>query len=216
MRYIEGVTKNPAESGERVIKRYDNRKLYDPRTKTYVTLEELARLISEGQDVKVVDQKTGEDLTTTVLAQVILEAVKQRTANIPRQVLVRLIRLGMSPTAERPRRARGKDATAQARQEAEKIVGGLLRRGGLPLEDALRLRQEIASALHRLVGETQRGLEQRFHSLVEWTERESGVNPAIQSLKERLLTLESYLGDKPPAAPRRAASRSRRARRPRN
>jgi polyhydroxyalkanoate synthesis repressor PhaR len=65
----------------RLITRYQNRKLYDPLTKSYVTLESLARLIGEGQDVQVLDQKTGEDLTTQVLARC-PEAVKEKTAQI--------------------------------------------------------------------------------------------------------------------------------------
>lgn len=204
----------PGTSGERVITRYENRKLYDAETKAYVTLEGLARLVSDGHDVKVLDKKSGEDLTTTVLAQVILEGLKERTANVPRQVLVRLVRLGMSPKTPQQASHPPKDAASRAREEAEKIVARLLRRGGLKLEDALGLRQEIAASLHRLAGETQRGLEQRFHGLLEWTERESGMSPAIQSLKEKLLTLEAYLGDKhEPSARREPKTAKRRARR---
>lgn len=182
------------ERAGRLITRYQNRKLYDPLTKSYVTLESLARLISEGQDVQVLDQKTGEDLTTQVLAQVILEAVRERTASIPQKVLVRLIRLGMSPRADAPEPPPAADTVSRARDEAERIVAGLLQRGRLPLEEALALRQEIADSVHRAVGDAQRGLEARFHGLMEWTERESGVTPAIQALKEKLLTLDAYLG----------------------
>lgn len=219
MRYIGVVAKTTQPAPERVIKRYGNRKLYDPLTRSYVTLEGLARLIAAGHDVQVLDQKTGADLTNTVLAQVILEALKERTASIPRPVLVRLIRLGMSPALAEPARS-ARDHAQQARDEAEKIVGGLLQRGRLSLEDALALRQEIAGALHRVVGETQRGLERRFHGLLEWSERESGTSPVIQSLKERLLTLEAYLGARRPAvAParpaRRGAARGRATRRSR-
>jgi polyhydroxyalkanoate synthesis repressor PhaR len=204
----------------RVIKRYGNRKLYDPQAKAYVTLEDLARLIAEGHDVKVLDQQTDEDITTTVLAQVILEGLKERTARIPHQVLVRLIRLGMSPGAEIAKSAPPPDTVGRARQEAERIVARLLKTGRLPLEEALSLRQEIAGTLHKAVSETQRGLEQRFHNLMEWTERESGaVSPAIQALKEKLLTLESYLGGgrgKPAASRPRPERRSPARRRKRS
>lgn len=192
-----------AASGERVIKRYDNRKLYDPLAKAYVTLEGLAQLVGSGHEVSVLDQRTGEDITTTVLAQVILEALRERTASVPRQVLVRLIRLGMSPSPAGGRaKPAPRDIAARAREEAEKIVARLLRRGRLPLEEALALRQEIAATLRKAVGEAQRSLEERFHGLMEWTERESGVNPAIQALKEKLLTLEAYLGERRPPRPR--------------
>lgn len=199
--------------GPRIITRYQNRKLYDPLTKSYVTLEGLARLIGQGQDVQVLDQKTGEDLTTQVLAQVILEGVKERTASIPQKVLVRLIRLGMSPrSADAQEPPPAPDTISRARDEAERIVTGLLQRGRLPLEEALALRQEIADSVHRAVGDAQRGLEARFHGLMEWTERESGVTPAIQALKEKLLTLDAYLGQRR-APQRKPSSRPKQRRR---
>ena len=92
-------------------------------------------------------------------------------------------------------------------------MAALLKRGGVSLEEAFGLRQEIAASLQRLASETQHGLEQRFKSLVEWTERETGVSPAIQRLRERLLGLESYLSDRraPSAKRRRKAAKGRRA-----
>ena len=78
---------------ERVIRRYDNRKLYDPAARRYVTVEDVAEMVSAGEDVKVVDQKSGEDLTNVILAQVLLDRLKDKTAVVPRQVLVRLVRL---------------------------------------------------------------------------------------------------------------------------
>lgn len=198
---------------ERLIKRYGNRKLYDPLDKRYVTLLGLARLVAAGQELNVRDQKSGQDITNMVLAQVILEGVKGRSASIPRQVLVRLIRLGMR--AARARTSAGlasKDAAARAREEAEKIVAGLLQRGRLPLEEALALRQEIAASLHKAVGDAQRGLEQRFHSLMQWSERESGISPALQNLKQKLLTFGSYLGDRRPARPARPRRKRRKER----
>jgi len=87
---------------ERTIRRYDNRKLYDAQARRYVTLDELSRLIGGGTEVRVVEQRTGEDITTVVLAQVVLEGIKQRTATIPHQVLSRLIRLGSGRRARSP------------------------------------------------------------------------------------------------------------------
>lgn len=196
---------------ERLIKRYDNRKLYDTTTRSYVTLEELASIISAGHDLRVLDQRTGEDLTTVVLAQVVLEGLKARTAEIPRQVLTRLIRFGFAAKGQ-PAQAAGREPASRAREEAERIVTDLIRRGRLPLEDALALRQEIVRSVSKAATEAQRSLEARFHSLLEWTEREGGVNPALGALRERLLTLESYLGGRPsrPQSPRTAARGSRR------
>jgi polyhydroxyalkanoate synthesis repressor PhaR len=210
------ATVETASGEERLIKRYDNRKLYDTATRAYVTLEELATIISAGHELRVVDQRTGEDLTTVVLAQVVLEGLKARTAEIPRQVLTRLIRFGFSAKGQQAQAAASREPASRAREEAERIVTDLIRRGRLPLEDALALRQEIVRSVSRAATEAQRSLEARFHSLLEWTEREGGVSPAMGALRERLMTLESYLGGKPsrPRSPR-AAPREPRLQAPR-
>jgi polyhydroxyalkanoate synthesis repressor PhaR len=77
-----------------VIKRYSNRKLYDPQTSRYVTLEELADMIRAGQEIAVVDVATGEDLTSVVLAQIILEKEKQRDSALPTGFMHQLIQYG--------------------------------------------------------------------------------------------------------------------------
>ena len=185
--------------------RSDNRKLYDAETRRYVTLADLAGMVASGLELRVLDQRTGEDLTPAMLAQVILEGIKERTASIPRQVLSRLIRLG-ARGAERFGRWMGpQEVAAKARSEAEHIVEGLIARGRLSLEEALGLRQEIASSVQRLVTEVQHGLEERIRSLVDATEREGGVHPALSSLKDKLLAFESYLDESPGRSGRRAA-----------
>src|SRR5512145_1657663 len=56
-------------SEARIIKRYANRKLYDTEHSRYVTLDQISEMIRNGDDVKIVDNKTKEDLTTVTLAQ---------------------------------------------------------------------------------------------------------------------------------------------------
>ncbi len=55
----------------RVIKRYDNRKLYDTAAKRYVSLEDIAGLVRQGEEVSVLDNSSGADLTSSTLAKVI-------------------------------------------------------------------------------------------------------------------------------------------------
>jgi polyhydroxyalkanoate synthesis repressor PhaR len=78
----------------RVIKRYENRKLYDTAQRQYVSLEEIAGLIREGVDVQVVDNNTGDDITTQTLTQVIFEEGKKGLNPLSKDLLHDLIRLG--------------------------------------------------------------------------------------------------------------------------
>jgi len=190
------VKRKAAPAAGRLIRRYDNRKLYDIRLRRYVVLHDLARMVGDGEDVRVEDQRTGEDLTAVVMAQVILEGVKERTARIPGQVLARLVRLGFGPNGRRwPEPA---PAAARARQEAERIVARLLARGRLTLEEGLALRQEIAGAVQRLVAEAQHGLEARVHRLLDRGRGEG--HPSLATLRARLLSLETHLASPAPRA----------------
>ena len=62
-----------AKTAQRVIKKYPNRRLYDTDTSTYITLAEVRQLVMAHQNVVVRDAKTGEDLTRSILLQIILE-----------------------------------------------------------------------------------------------------------------------------------------------
>ena len=192
-----------------IIKRYANRKLYDAAGKRHVTLEDLALRVGGGEEILVEDQQTGEDITNLVLAQVVLETVKDRTASIPRQVLTRLVRFTAAAGAV-PKPA--PSVAARAREEAERIVASLLSRHKLSLEEALGLRHEIAGAVQGVVAEAQHGLEQALHGLLERTEKEGGVNPSLASLKERLLTLETWLAGPGTSAARRAGTKRKKKR----
>src|SRR5579862_5479031 len=61
----------------RVVKRYANRKLYDTQRSRYVTLDQIAEMIRAGEDVKIVDNNSKEDLTAITLAQIIFEEEKK-------------------------------------------------------------------------------------------------------------------------------------------
>lgn len=75
----------------RVIRKYPNRRLYDTAAGRYVNLEDIAALVRLGEDVQVLDAKTGEDVTRVVLTQIIVEDAKDRGAMLPLELLRQLI-----------------------------------------------------------------------------------------------------------------------------
>jgi polyhydroxyalkanoate synthesis regulator phasin/uncharacterized ubiquitin-like protein YukD len=70
-------TNMPVAPERHLIKKYANRKLYDTRTSSYVTLEDLAGLVRDGHEIKVVDRETGQDLTQVTLSQIVLSEEKR-------------------------------------------------------------------------------------------------------------------------------------------
>jgi polyhydroxyalkanoate synthesis repressor PhaR len=78
----------------RLIKRYESRKLYDTEESRYVSLEDLAAWVRAGQDVRVVDNGTAEDVTAQTLTQIILDEGRKGTSFLPSELLHELVRVG--------------------------------------------------------------------------------------------------------------------------
>lgn len=79
-------------SSQRILKKYPNRRLYDTRTSSYITLADVKKMVLEGEDFVVRDAKTGDDLTRSILLQIILE---EETGGVPMfssQMLAQIIR----------------------------------------------------------------------------------------------------------------------------
>jgi polyhydroxyalkanoate synthesis repressor PhaR len=74
-----------------VIKKYENRRLYDTAASRYVNLDDVARMVREGVEMQVVDARSGEDLTRVILTQVIMEDAKGHESGLPLDLLRKLI-----------------------------------------------------------------------------------------------------------------------------
>ena len=81
-----------AKSAQRVIKKYPNRRLYDTTTSTYITLAEVKQLVMASENLVVRDAKTGEDLTRSILLQIILEEEAGGAPMFTEAVLANIIR----------------------------------------------------------------------------------------------------------------------------
>ena len=82
----------PADKAPTVIKKYANRRLYNTGTSTYVTLEDLAEMVKAGEDFVVYDAKSSEDITRSVLTQIIFEQESKGQNLLPITFLRQLIR----------------------------------------------------------------------------------------------------------------------------
>jgi polyhydroxyalkanoate synthesis repressor PhaR len=85
--------KSGAQTPPVVIKKYANRRLYNTQTSSYVTLEDLSRMVKEGSEFVVYDAKTGEDITRAVLTQIIVEEEQKGQNLLPIGFLRQLIGL---------------------------------------------------------------------------------------------------------------------------
>jgi len=86
------VNRTENEEDVIVIKRYGNRRLYNTETKEYVNYEDLSKIVRDGFDIQVVDSKTKEDVTKSVLIQMILEEEKNDQSVLPTDFLFQVLR----------------------------------------------------------------------------------------------------------------------------
>lgn len=176
-----------AESAAKVIKRYTNRKLYDTVESRYVTLDEIAEMVKQGAEVRIIDNRSKEDLTSVTLAQIIFEEEKKKN-RMPLSVLREIIRhpgesiSGFIQKEVSPR-------VASIREEAESRLDRLLRREEGAAEPA-----DLLKASQKAFEEWQRRVDERIKQAVE---NVLGNLPALgrdlQSLIERIDSLEKKI-----------------------
>lgn len=127
-----------------VIKRYPNRKLYDTQAKQYITLDRIAEIIREGQEVQVIDHTTGEDITALTLSQVILEQEKRQSGFLPHALLTSLIQIGGEQLDTIQRNLISPRDTSQL----DSTIEALIQKRNLPTKDEV---EQIAKQLEELV-----------------------------------------------------------------
>ncbi len=176
----------------KLIKRYTNRKLYDTVESRYVTLDEIGEMIKQGVEVKIVDNRSKEDLTSVTLAQIIFEEEKKKS-RMPLIVLREIIRhpgesiTGFIQKEVTPR-------VNSIREGAESRLDKLLRREEGSAESMSPA--ELIKSSQRLLEEWQRKIDERIKHGVE---NVVGTLPALgrdlQALTQRLETLEKKLDE---------------------
>jgi len=127
---------------DRLIKKYANRKMYDTETSKPITLAEVATLIAGGDEIQVIDNNTGEDLTTITLAQIILEQEKDKSElkSIP-ILLQELIKKGRSSILEFIEKSlfASIETVSLTKKRAEEIVRDLVKKRKLEKSEAQRI-----------------------------------------------------------------------------
>lgn len=159
----------------RIVKRYGNRKLYDTSESRYVTLEEIARYVRDGEDVTVIENETGEDLTALAFAQIILEEERRKSGLLSLPVLRQLIR-------------HGEEAIEGIRAQVDRGIGTIGEIG----ERAGRRVQEIVGLGDRL-GALQRRIDERVKRSVERITAHPTIQKEIHRIERTVAVLEERI-----------------------
>ena len=185
----------------KVIKRYANRKLYDTERSCYVTLEEIASMIKAGDDVKVIDNKTGEDLSAVTLAQIIFEEEKKKY-KMPMSVLRNIIQAS-SDTITDFISEKVTPNVEKLQSEWEKSVGRVIHRegdkdidGAVPVGEENEPRHVLASFVRnsqKVFDDLQKKVDERVRETVGAASHYATMGKDFDTLRLRVEQLEKKL-----------------------
>ncbi len=148
-----------------LIKKYANRKMYDTTDKRYISRHQLSELIKNGEEVAIIDNKTGEDLTASIVSQLIGMESKGREddAVVSSKFLMQLLRKGGGTLSDYAKKYASlwQGAFSMAEDEIDKIVNKLVKNKELSLSEGSRLKKEITGYTHSLKGWISDSIEYR-------------------------------------------------------
>src|SRR4051812_46982204 len=207
----------------RIIKRYANRKLYDTEHSRYVTLDQISEMIRNGDDVKIVDNKTKEDLTTVTLAQIIFEEEKKQRSFLPLAAMRNIIQSGGAWFAEAQRRVQSilpgkRKDDASDEPVAEGDTGETGDETAFRKRSLDSLREWVDQSKHRL-DEWQKQVDTKIRTTIDGISQTispwGSVNKDVRALADRIDELEAKLREletpeeqrvaAPPPPPERSA-----------
>ncbi|HJZ88045.1 MAG TPA: polyhydroxyalkanoate synthesis regulator DNA-binding domain-containing protein [Polyangia bacterium] len=186
----------------RVIKRYANRKLYDTQRSRYVTLDQIAEMIRSGEDVKIVDNNSKEDLTSVTLAQIIFEEEKKQKSFLPLSAMRSIIQSGGEAIQEAGARvrsvfSRGRDRGEKTDGVDEGVGGGSgaggAGAGGSAAGDGRNPFKEFLAESQRTFDEWQKRVDERVRAVVESISPFAALQKEVSQLSARLGELEKRL-----------------------
>jgi polyhydroxyalkanoate synthesis repressor PhaR len=187
----------------RIIKRYANRKLYDTEHSRYVTLDQISEMIRNGDDVKIVDNKTKEDLTTVTLAQIIFEEEKKQRSFLPLAAMRNIIQSGGEWFAEAQRRVQSilpgkRKEDAPATESIGEDLAESSDENALKKRSLASLREWVDHSKHRL-DEWQKQVDTKIRTTIDGLSQTitpwGSVNKDVRALADRIAELEAKLRD---------------------
>jgi polyhydroxyalkanoate synthesis repressor PhaR len=190
-------------SSPKLIKRYANRKLYDTKRSCYVTLDEIAQMVKAGEDVKIVDNKTKEDMTAVTLAQIIFEQEK-KVSRMPLSVLRGMIQQSGEALSDFFQRTVS-TPVGKLQGEMEKTFERVFHRGDAERPDATQAEQDAAAedkrnvvrefmdASSHTIEDWQKRVDEQVHRALSTMTNMTSLGSELQALRNRVAELEKTI-----------------------
>ncbi len=191
----EQIPESAPPGPRRVIKRYSNRKLYDTKGSTYVTLLQIAEMIRGGEEVEIIDNATKEDKTDVTLALIISEELRTKPRAIPLSTLKALVRHGGERLLNQLR-------TGPIGKLIPNTPGAEDQEGpALPSEEELSQAKDSKPGFRATLAEWQSAIDERIRAVLPNFAAFRELSQEVARLSARLDALEKRLGGAGPDTP---------------
>lgn len=177
----------------KIIKRYSNRKLYDTERSTYITLEEIRDMVRDGEDIRIIDNATKEDLTNVTLAQIIFEQEKAHKRLLPLSSLRYIIQQSGEDIIQRLQ-----SPVTQFRDEVKKKAD-VLEEGSKALRDFIDGTQRSLDEMQNRVDDRMRDTIDQLTHIPEMRNDMRVLETRVRELEATVKRLEGLVRDRQPA-----------------
>jgi len=186
------------------IKRYANRKLYDTTDKRYVTLNQIAEIVKAGEEISVKDNKTGKDLTSATVSQILARDKKGKSDDIGSSVLIRLLRKGPGALVDYGWKyvSLWERALTMADEEIDRLVDRLVKDKELSKSEGSKLKKDILGRADDLRNWIKDKIDQRVNEVLgrmnlATKDQVARLTARIESLTKKVRKLEKAYAEKP-------------------
>ncbi|MCL2012289.1 MAG: hypothetical protein FWG75_05830 [Cystobacterineae bacterium] len=170
----------------KVIKRYSNRKLYDTSLSSYVTLDEIARMVMEGYEIQVIDNATKKDLTAVTLAHIVLEQERKKR-RMPLHLLKAMVKKPSESIADFLRTEWG-SRVQSLKESAERLLNPEGKGHESPKNVPPEAQRRLDEKLYSLAEEFMASMHVSAGDLAKWNARIENLENRIRALEENAPT----------------------------
>ena len=202
------------------IKRYANRKLYDTKTKEYITLDKIAKLLKSGEEISVMDNETGKDITAATVSQILARTKKGQTDNGASNVMIQLLRKGPGTLVDYGKKyiSLWDRALTMADEEIDRLVERLVKEKEIKPSEGSKLKKDMVNRAEDMKKWIAEKIDQRVNEALDLMnlaskEKVSQLTGKIDTLTRKVQNLEKKLARKAKedAAKKEAGRRTKKA-----
>lgn len=179
------------------IKKYANRKLYDSTDKKYISMDRLSELIKLGEDIVIIDNETGKDLTASIVSSLIARAKDETEEQVSSGVLIQLFRKGGSVLTDYTKKyvSLWQKSFTLAEDEIDAFVKKLVKNKEISKSEGSRLKNEIAGFTRSMKAWISDTIDKRISEVLNimnlaTKDHVDDLNARVNLLEEKLKTYE--------------------------